>query len=548
MLIVLITLHTIIIKRKHIMITIKKDKNSIINMIEYILIILSISSIFTYLYVPNTYINSIYISCVTLFSSLHFICCRKNIQISSLTILLFILLCLFFYSSYLHKTLEYKSFKLYNLTILFLQFYFNSILFNNHKKESVKFILITILAFNLLFLIISAINENYILTIEKYFGNTGLYAIFLALSCIMFYNHIQIFRFTYPILITIIISAIIIPPIILLGSRSACILLLLYISFTSIKYIKSTYNKVILITLSLLVIISLSIFIKKESSQGRLFIIKTSALILKDYPLSGIGFDNFSSIYPIYQAQMYQNNNMSEKEIYLADNTNIALNEYIQIASESGLIGLIIFLLIIYTLIFYEKDNKILYICISIIMSFTYILHSPIIANLILMVLSLTKIPPITKFNKISSLIILNTAILLSIYNCNNYYRKNSYTNIINYLWEQSPQDINNIYMQHKKYLCDDAKLLSLLSQYNYNQNNIKMALILLYELDNLIRRNEIELLKSKCYIKINNFDEAEKHLLLSIAICPNRFISRFELFKLYKQQNKKELAQKTAK
>ena len=102
--------------------------------------------------------------------------------------------------------------------------------------------------------------------------------------------------------------------------------------------------------------------------------------------------------------------------------------------------------------------------------------------------------------------------------------------------------------MQHKKYLCDDAKLLSLLSQYNYNQNNIKMALILLYELDNLIRRNEIELLKSKYYIKINNFDEAEKHLLLSIAICPNRFISRFELFKLYKQQNKKELAQKTAK
>lgn len=524
------------------------NKNGFYNVIEHILIILSISSIFTYIYTPNPYVNSIYISFVTILSSIYFFFLKKDIKISLLTILLFAMLCLFFYSSYNQTILEYKELKLYSIIVMFLFFHFSSILFSEYKNKSIKLILIAILVFNILFLIKLSVSGEYILIIEQYFGNTGIYAIFLSFSAIIFHNYSRLINFPNSVLITILIMIIIVPLIIFLESRSACILLLLYASIYSLKHIKNKYNKTILVILSLLIIISLSFFLKKESNQGRFFILKTSALIIKDYPLLGIGYDKFASIYPLYQAKMYTNNNMNEKEIYLADNTNIALNEYVQIASELGLLGITIFLSIISVLIYYEKNNKDVYICILVAMLFAYILHSLIIANLLLIVLSLTHIPPVIKINKAATFLILNIAVILSLHNINNCYNKCAYTKLVNHLWKQSPQDINNLYMQHKKYLCDDAKLLLLLAQYNYTHGNIEMSLTLLQELDKLIRRNEIELLKSKCYVKINNFCKAEKHLLLSIAICPNRFINRYELFKLYQHQRKRKLANKIAK
>ncbi len=44
---------------------------------------------------------------------------------------------------------------------------------------------------------------------------------------------------------------------------------------------------------------------------------------------------------------MYKNGKMSKEEVYLVDNTSVAFNEYLQIMIELGLIGLLLFILII---------------------------------------------------------------------------------------------------------------------------------------------------------------------------------------------------------
>jgi hypothetical protein len=284
----------------------------------------------------------------------------------------------------------------------------------------------------------------------------------------------------------------------------------------------------------------LAIFIKQDSSSGRMFIWKTSSGIIKDNPIYGIGYDNFATVYPNYQALMYETGKMSDKDLYVADNTKMALNEYIQTTAELGAIGLILLVSIIITYLYYGKREMPVYLCICIGMLFSYILHSAIIVYILILVLSLNRVPPLFKLNWTSSAIILSVLMLFSMHSINICMHKFNTTKKVRLLWIQSPDKLNEFYETNRKYLCDNHQLLFKLAEYNYNHGNTTQALLLLRQLDYIITRNDIELLKGRCYTKKGCFEMAEKHLLLSIAICPNRFINRYELFKLYKESNMK--------
>lgn len=176
-------------------------------------------------------------------------------------------------------------------------------------------------------------------------------------------------------------------------------------------------------------------------------------------------------------------------------------------------------------------------------MFYSYILHSPIICYLLIVVLSLSYTPPIFKLNRLSTLIAFSIFMVLSVYSADICLHKLNRERMIRILWVQSPDKLNVFYNMNKRYLCDNYNLIFKLAEYNYNHNNTNQSLTLLNQLDNLIVRNEIELLKGKCYIKKGDYNLAEKHLLLSVAICPNRFINRYELFKLYLNNKMEEKA-----
>ena len=60
------------------------------------------------------------------------------------------------------------------------------------------------------------------------------------------------------------------------------------------------------------------------------------------------------------------------------------------------------------------------------------------------------------------------------------------------------------------------------------------MAFNILKNLDHIMRNDKIELFRGKCFLKKDNWKLGEEYILLSISICPNRFINRYELFKVY--------------
>ena len=89
---------------------------------------------------------------------------------------------------------------------------------------------------------------------------------------------------------------------------------------------------------------------KKDSLNGRVLIWKVSSEMIKDKPIFGHGYEAFQAKYMDYQAEYFKNNPNSKFEL-LADNVKHPFNEFIMVAVEFGLSGLVtIFSFILFVL------------------------------------------------------------------------------------------------------------------------------------------------------------------------------------------------------
>jgi tetratricopeptide (TPR) repeat protein len=103
---------------------------------------------------------------------------------------------------------------------------------------------------------------------------------------------------------------------------------------------------------------------KEDSSLGRLFVWKVSLLNIKEYIFNGVGFGGFEYQYNKWQAEYFMNHPDDIANAQLADYISFAYNEFLHVFIETGIIGLFIFIAVIYfvirnTLIRIKKGNKI---------------------------------------------------------------------------------------------------------------------------------------------------------------------------------------------
>lgn len=78
---------------------------------------------------------------------------------------------------------------------------------------------------------------------------------------------------------------------------------------------------------------------KEDSAKGRLLTWKVSADIVKEHPIVGVGYDQFTAHFMEAQANFFSENSHLA-EAMLADNTYYAFNFPLQFTVENGLIGL----------------------------------------------------------------------------------------------------------------------------------------------------------------------------------------------------------------
>ena len=98
--------------------------------------------------------------------------------------------------------------------------------------------------------------------------------------------------------------------------------------------------------LALLVGLAISlVFIKKESTSGRLLIWEISSRFVSEHPITGIGLGNFQRSYNIYQAEYFEKQRIKTYRTPATENY-FAYNDFYTILIENGIIGLLLFIAI----------------------------------------------------------------------------------------------------------------------------------------------------------------------------------------------------------
>ena len=111
------------------------------------------------------------------------------------------------------------------------------------------------------------------------------------------------------------------------------------------KYKKTVFSLFVIISLLLACALAGLYQLKKDSADGRLQIWKVTSLALLEKPIQGVGLGGFPAAYAKAQADYFSSGMGSEREKLVAGCPEYAFNEYLQIGTEQGVGGLVVFVL-----------------------------------------------------------------------------------------------------------------------------------------------------------------------------------------------------------
>lgn len=318
---------------------------------------------------------------------------------------------------------------------------------------------------------------------------------------------------------------------------------------------------------------------KQGSVNGRLLIWKVSSEIIKEKPLLGHGINGFEAKYMDYQAKYFVDNPTSN-EIFVADNTKYAFNEFIRIWIEMGVIGLIICTSIIYFAVFGKTKHssymekallisiRATLIAILIFSMFSYpaeivptkvnfVIFIALISNYLFPIKRLSFIPKIIriKSTKKTSRFLLNsghvTLIFILIFGNYLYFENGMKLYQSNKNWKQafttyqmgaystSIKDYEKAFPDLKyngDFLLNYGKALSLAEEHN-------KAIEILEYAKNYYPNTILYTALGDSYKAFGQIEKAEEVYLHAWQMIPSRFYPKYLLAKLYNGTGQKEKA-----
>ena len=142
--------------------------------------------------------------------------------------------------------------------------------------------------------------------------------------------------------------------IIMSGSRTGLICIL-FISLW-LLFRKREKHRLLFITLLMTVFVSLAFIIKKDSTSGRWFICQRTVELINKRPLLGWGSNGFEQQYMNMQGYYFEHH-PTEKYTMLADGIKHPLNEYLNIAVNYGLLGVLLLVVVIFVIFWYYNRH-----------------------------------------------------------------------------------------------------------------------------------------------------------------------------------------------
>ncbi len=108
----------------------------------------------------------------------------------------------------------------------------------------------------------------------------------------------------------------------------------------------------IFVTLIVITVLFVGMYLlKKDSADGRILIWKNTISLIKDNPVSGVGFGLLGGAYGDKQAEFFSTKEYSQNDVKVAGVPQYSFNDYLQIAAELGIPAMIVFLLFVFFVI-----------------------------------------------------------------------------------------------------------------------------------------------------------------------------------------------------
>jgi tetratricopeptide (TPR) repeat protein len=335
----------------------------------------------------------------------------------------------------------------------------------------------------------------------------------------------------------------------IIGNVAAILFLL--VSFKKIHFSKKTISLALMFLAGLIGV--LTIFLKSDSSLGRLLIYKISFAMFNENPITGIGWGEFGHKYGLYQAQYFRSDHFSVKEFLLADNTYYAFNDYWQFIVENGVVGgfsmlVVIFLLVkatIYKLRNNDKDDLLkLLIAFTIVLCvaamFTHVFEKRIFQIIVFLAVCYCLLPSKMLVRK-RGLKVIFLLLLLSIFSFWQYrfeirnFNKLQKIETAKTLFAAGyVSEANNTFNELYPSLKED---LSFLSDYNgvlVGSGRLAKKISIIKELNRQYTSSRLYLELAQLYQELGLYKNAEVNYLLAVYMVPNRFVPRKALFDFY--------------
>lgn len=295
-------------------------------------------------------------------------------------------------------------------------------------------------------------------------------------------------------------------------------------------------------------LIFMFLFVKRDSSIGRIFILKNTAKMIIDKPF-GWGNKGFEANYMLYQAN-YFSNHTDEKAEMLADNIKHPLNEFLYIAVNWGVPVLLLTLCGVLLVLFMlhkemNKENKCYIHFIVLLLLWGCFSYPLSISFVLVLLLAFIPITPKTKqllfkqnavrYSIIFILLIYGGTKLIALnherkwYCAINEYKKGNIATATK-MFNSFSSDIAT----------NRGETLYSLATIEYNNKEYERCINICKKCKLYLASYDLELLLANCYYFIGEHRKSLEHFTVAHHMCPNRFIPLYKQFKIYNESGDK--------
>ncbi|MFC5976435.1 O-antigen ligase family protein [Flavobacterium salmonis] len=342
------------------------------------------------------------------------------------------------------------------------------------------------------------------------------------------------------------------------------ILVLLFTSPKNISFLRINKKKTIIlfVTISIAVMCCLYLLyqLNKDSVDGRTLIRKIALLDIQKSPIFGNGIFNFDGVYNNSKAYYFLEKQRPWKEVKVADYVSNALNDYIQIVFEIGLLGFILIGMLLFMLIWKIELNPMTRFALTIVAAFAFlglftsVLYNPTAMVFMVWALAMLFVHGNNKFEVfvISNKRIVNILKCISLFTFLSigavFGLKTKCLRDFKMVTEDTNQKFYYKLSNNDMFLIkDDAFVEFKLGYEKYTDQEVQQGIGMM---ENSVKKSKIpdaNIILANIYTAQKNSVKTEQLLLTNLGIEPFRYQPRINLFHFYTQTNQKVKSIKTA-